>query len=58
MFTRPRLKGGDDAIQERIDVYSDAKTLAVIKERFPYVPFRVSVVGDSLNGLVRVLRIF
>ena len=35
MFTRPKLKEGNDAIQDHLDVYCEAKTLAVIKERFP-----------------------
>jgi hypothetical protein len=39
MFTRTKFPGSDDAIQQRIDVYCDAKTFAVIKERFPWVPF-------------------
>lgn len=48
MFTRTKFKDSDDAIQERIDVYCDAKTFAVIKERFPCVPFSADVAGDLL----------
>lgn len=35
MFTRPRFRNGTDAIQETVHIYCDAKTLAVLEERFP-----------------------
>jgi hypothetical protein len=35
MLTRSRLKHGDDMIQNNVPIYCDAKTLAVLKQRFP-----------------------
>ncbi|GHJ83805.1 hypothetical protein NliqN6_0207 [Naganishia liquefaciens] len=49
MFTRPKLKEGNDAIQDHLDVYCEAKTLAVIKERFPYL-----VSFDAVRGFTSV----
>lgn len=41
MLTWSKLKSEEDAIQDHIDVYCDAKTLAVITKRFPQVLFRL-----------------
>jgi hypothetical protein len=35
MLTRPRFAKGKDAIQETVNVYCDAKTYAVLEQRFP-----------------------
>ncbi|KAJ9120064.1 hypothetical protein QFC22_002961 [Naganishia vaughanmartiniae] len=35
MLTRPRLKNGNDMVQDEVPIYCAAKTFAVLKQRFP-----------------------
>ncbi|KAJ9103760.1 hypothetical protein QFC21_002222 [Naganishia friedmannii] len=50
MLTRSRLKNGDDMVQVNVPIYCDAKTLAVLRQRFPFWVSQESSVGLTTAG--------